>query len=257
MMSDNSSSSLVANLLPGVAPLRAEPIQTINRSTATTNAIKAHILRNRLKSGDPLPTEAVLSAELGVSRSSVREALRTLEALDIVEIRHGSGSFVGEMSLEPLVQTLVLRASLSEATDKTFLKEVVEQRRWLDMGAATEVVAAFQGKINPELHAVVDRMEQLALSGERFMEEDIEFHHGLMSPLGNRLAQQTYDALWLVHMSIIPGLGDAVDGALLRTAKAHRQMLTAAEAGDVGAYIEAVNEHYHPLLSILDSGTDG
>ncbi|WP_353065385.1 FadR/GntR family transcriptional regulator [Arcanobacterium hippocoleae] len=56
------------------------------------NAVKSYILENGLKSGDPLPTEAKLCETLGVSRSSVREALRKLEALDIVTTRQGCGS---------------------------------------------------------------------------------------------------------------------------------------------------------------------
>ncbi len=253
MMSDNFSPVAVTDLLPTVTQESPNNIRPANRSVATMNAIKAHILSNRLKKGDPLPTEATLVAEFGVSRSSVREALRTLEALDIVEIRHGSGSYVGSMSLEPMVQTLALRASLSEATDQSFLKEVVEQRRWLDLGAAADVVAAFQKNPVPELHDIVDRMEALAVKGERFMQEDIEFHNGLLSSLGNELTKQAYGAFWLVHMSMIPQLGDAVDKDLLATALAHRKMLDAAEAGDLSSYIEAIDEHYQPLLRILEA----
>lgn len=64
-------------------------LQMVNRSAATTDAIKAYILRQGLAPGDPLPSEARLCADLQVSRSSVREALRTLQALDIVVIKRG------------------------------------------------------------------------------------------------------------------------------------------------------------------------
>jgi len=77
-------------------------------------AIKSYILRHGLHPGDRLPTESALCADLGVSRSSVREALRKLQALDIVTVRQGSGSYVGDMSLQPLVETLVLRAALDD-----------------------------------------------------------------------------------------------------------------------------------------------
>ena len=56
------------------------------------DAIKSYILRHGLRPGDRLPTESALCADLGVSRSSVREALRKLQALDIVTVRVGSGS---------------------------------------------------------------------------------------------------------------------------------------------------------------------
>ena len=78
----------------------------------TMDSIKAYILAHGLTPGSPLPTEAALCAELGVSRSSVREAMRRLEALDIVRSQRGSGSYVGDMSMRPLVETLVLRSAL-------------------------------------------------------------------------------------------------------------------------------------------------
>ncbi len=253
MMSDNSSAAAVTGLLSSLSASSVEPIQTMGRQAATMNAIKAHILQHRLQPGDPLPTEAALVAELGVSRSSVREALRTLEALDIVEIRHGSGSFVSHMSLEPMVQTLALRASLAEKVDSTFLKEIVEQRRWLDLGAAKDVVTAMEGRQSEELHACVDEMEELAQAGERFLDQDIRFHNALLAPLENQLISQTYGAFWLVHMSMLTDLGDAAKDDLNETAKAHRQMLEAAEAGDLERYISAIDRHYLPLLRLLES----
>lgn len=53
------------------------------------------ILDRRLTAGAPLPTEAALMEDLGVSHNSVREALEALQALDIVEVRHGCGTYVG------------------------------------------------------------------------------------------------------------------------------------------------------------------
>ena len=67
------------------------------------------ILDRKLRAGAPLPTEAELMEDLGVSRNSVREALKALQALDIVEIRHGYGTYVGEASLTPLVDGLTFR----------------------------------------------------------------------------------------------------------------------------------------------------
>ncbi|MDO4260345.1 MAG: GntR family transcriptional regulator [Actinomycetaceae bacterium] len=241
----------VSELLSQFTVKPATSIHLVNRSVATVEAIKAYILQHRLAPGDPLPTEAALGADLGVSRSSVREALRRLEALDIVQVRQGSGSFVGEMSLEPMVQTLVLRASIASANKEDFLQEVVGARRALDLGLAQEIVEAHKGQHSPDLHALVEEMEQLSASNQRFMAQDIGFHHGLLAPLDNALIRQTYSAFWLVHMSIVPNLGGKVDSGLERTAAAHRTMLQAAEGGNLAAYRSAVDEHYKPLLDIL------
>ena len=65
-----------------------------NRSSSNKN----------LKSGDLMPTENELIEQLGVSRSSLREAIKSLEALHILDIRHGVGTFVSESSLVPMIE---------------------------------------------------------------------------------------------------------------------------------------------------------
>ena len=84
----------------------------MRRSTAA-DEIKKLILTRNLKPGDLLPTEPELCETLDVSRSSVREAIRTLATLDIVDVRHGHGTYVGAMSLDPMVEALVFRGVLS------------------------------------------------------------------------------------------------------------------------------------------------
>ncbi|WFN90156.1 GntR family transcriptional regulator [Arcanobacterium wilhelmae] len=218
------------------------------------DSIKAYILSHRLQPGDPLPTEAELCSYLGVSRSSVREALRKLEALDIIGVRQGRGTFVGKMSLQPLVNTLVLRNAL-ENTDtergRNALSDVVATRRALDRGIASELVAALAGTHNPELHDIVTQMEEKSARGERYLEEDIAFHSALLETVGNELLSQLTSAMWLVHQAIIPHLSAPTSPELLHTAHAHALMLDAAEAGDVEAYLEALEAHYAPLDKLV------
>lgn len=226
-------------------------LQMVNRSAATTDAIKAYILRQGLAPGDPLPTEARLCADLQVSRSSVREALRTLQALDIVVIKRGRGTFVGEMSLKPMVETLVLRSALGQKSNTTSLREVVKVRRYLDLGLAQDITAAMAGTSNPELRELVTTMKRRAERGEKFMEEDIAFHNSLLEQVGSALTQQLTASMWLVHMAVVPDLGPPKNDGQINTAKAHEQMLDAAESGDAEAYRQAVWEHYAHLEQLL------
>ncbi|NDK31690.1 FadR family transcriptional regulator [Nesterenkonia sp. Hz 6-5] len=223
----------------------------ISRSAATTDAIKAYILRRGLKPGDALPTEAKLCADLQVSRSSVREALRTLQALDIVVIRQGRGTFVGDMSLAPMVETLVLRSALEQKSNKSSLREVVKVRRYLDLGLTHDIVTAFNGTSNPDLREYVDQMMAKAVRGEKFMDEDIAFHQGLLDRIGGVLAQQLTASMWMVHMAVVPDLGPSPSDGQVKTAEAHQQMLDAAEAGDPEAYQQAVWNHYAHLEDLL------
>lgn len=250
MMSDKLAQGALPSLTNGDGGMGR--LTVINRSEATMDAIKRIILGRRLRPGSPLPTEAVLCEELGVSRSSVREALRRLEALDIVNVHQGRGAFVGEMSLKSTVETLVLRGSLDADGSRACLRQVVELRRYLDLGLAEAVVAVHGDETkNQELHALVDAMVARAAAGQQFMDEDVAFHDGLLAGIGNDLVCQVTRAMWLVHMTIVPSMGSAIDDRLLITAKAHGDMLAAAEAGDVAAYRAAVDAHYAPISEIM------
>lgn len=223
-----------------------------SRAEATMDVIKQYIISKGLQPGDPLPTEAKLCEDLGVSRSSVREALRHLQALDIVTVHQGRGTFVSDMSLRPLVKSLVMRASLG--TDNfTSLREVVEIREVLDLGLARKVVAAMAGQHHDHLHNITRVMIEKAERNESFVDEDIAFHRGLLRSLGNQLVEQLTSAMWIIHMAVIPDLPAGDRQSMIETARAHEQMLNAAEKGNVEEYERALNAHYAPLLQTMAS----
>lgn len=250
-MSDKFAQVLV-ELLNGEQPRGTSSLGSVNRAEATMDAIKNYILRHELTPGDPLPTELTLCEELGVSRSSVREALRKLEALDIVSVHQGRGTFVGEMSMRPLIDTLIFRNNLEINQSTTSLKEVVAMRKYLDLGICKDVVRAHKGRKALMIYDIVNEMEELARKGENFMEADIAFHRSLFAPINNSLVDQMMSAMWLVHMAVVPNLEQSKDD-LLATALAHREIIDAAVAGDRARFRKAVLAHYAPLDRILEN----
>lgn len=223
-------------------------------STALTtqDQIKQYMLDHRLRPGDPMPTETVLCDQLGVSRSSVREAIRTLSALDIVEVRHGHGTFVGDLSLAPLVAGLSFRGVLSPGDDRQALRDVVGVRTLLDLGMADEVCEAFRGSACADLDLLVTQMVELAEAGKSFAEQDQAFHRLMLQQVPNTLLRQLVDAMWQVHTEVTPRIGVPEPSDITDTARAHGDMLAAARAGDPVAYREAVRCHYAPLQRVLD-----
>jgi DNA-binding FadR family transcriptional regulator len=221
------------------------------RRSTTADQIKQLILSRNLAPGDPLPTESELCEILDVSRSSVREAVRTLSTLDIVDVRHGHGTYVGGMSLAPLVETLVFRGVLNPEGSLDALREVVEVRLALDLSMADRVVEAAHGDGDLELDQLVEAMVDKAERGESFLEEDRFFHTALFNATGNHLAGQLVGAFWDVHTAVLPQLGIAPPADIHDTAKAHGDMLAAARSGDVEAYRRAVVDHYQPLQRVL------
>ena len=224
-----------------------------SRSSETAAQIKEYILTHSLRPGDPLPTEAELCELLGVSRSSVREAVRTLTALGIVEVRHGHGTYVGQMSLDALVETLVFRGVLQPGDDLRALREVIEIRQVLDLAMAERLAEAVGGSENPDLWQLVESMEAASQRGEGFAQQDRMFHTALLNRMANSIIGPLVGAFWDVHTAVMPRLGVSLPDDLAQTAHAHRDMLCAAEAGDVAAYQEAVRRHYVPLMRALDA----
>ena len=125
-----------------------------SRCDEAMDTIKAYIVRKRLHPGDSLPTETELCEMMKTSRSSVREAVSKLEALNIVSVEHGKGTFVGSLSLDPMVETLALRSMVSVGQNFEDLRNVVQLRRFLDIGCADEVCIALHGIPQPELSAI-------------------------------------------------------------------------------------------------------
>lgn len=248
----SNQSSYQRRMLPGLNMTTSKTLGS--RVDETMSAIKSYIIDHDLSPRDVLPTEQALCEELGASRSSIREAIRKLEALHIVQVTHGKGTFVGDLSLDPLVETLAFRAMIGNADKHNLqeLRDVIQVRRSLDLGAADEIVERLRGTKQPELEHIIASMNDSAQQGDTFLQQDIVFHYYLLSLTDNHVLVQLAHSLWLVHMAVLPQLGLAVSTELETTANAHQHMLDAAIAGDIESFKRAVNEHYRPIEAIID-----
>lgn len=215
-----------------------------------TERIKSYILQNHLRPGDPMPTEPELCQALGASRSSVREAVKTLRALDIIEVRHGHGTYVGELSMSSLVESLTFRSMLSSHDDFASLEEIVNVRQLLEQGLAASIVNAFNDELHKSLNELVEEMRELAERNESFLEQDRAFHMQLMSTLNNRLVTELVGAFWEGHAIVTPMLdGDVADTQ--ETVTAHAVIVDAAARGDIPGFVQAVADHYAPVRKQL------
>ena len=90
------------NATRSIKPLNRPPLLHVT----VQESLRDYIESNGLKAGDPLPPETFLAQQLGVGRNSVREAIKALESLGILETRRGVGVFVKEFSFQPLLDNL-------------------------------------------------------------------------------------------------------------------------------------------------------
>ncbi|MDI3388652.1 FadR/GntR family transcriptional regulator [Streptomyces sp. B-S-A8] len=215
------------------------------------------ILDRRLPPGAPLPTEAELMESLGVSRNSVREALKALQALDIVEIRHGYGTYVGQASLTPLVDGLTFRTLAGVADDHAALTEILQIREVLEEGLIRRVADGIGDDGLARLESIVGRMEGAARAGEAFPDLDRTFHETLYDTLGNALVPQLLAAFWNVYHRVAKVRGWTSDPAPAVTACRHRDILTALRARDVAGAERAMADHFRGIEARSGQATLG
>ncbi|NRQ32663.1 FadR family transcriptional regulator [Nonomuraea sp. NN258] len=222
-----------------------------SRAVEAQQGVKDLIVRRGLVAGDPLPTETELMEELQVSRNSIREALKALQAVGIVDIRHGFGMFVGRMSLSGLVDELAFHSRITLQNGKNHLANLVEIREILEAGLVQRLI-----DLGPEadLGPVADvmaRMEDESAVREVSPETDRLFHDLLYRPLGNPLVSQLLGAFWDVYHQLRDHLGTP-DESPSDVARRHRDIYTAVLAGDKSAAVAAVYAHFDGVRNRLE-----
>lgn len=201
------------------------------------------ILDRNLMPGDPLPTENDLSTALGVGRNTLREALKVLQALGVIEIRHGFGMFVARSNFEALVDGLTFRGRLSLRHQGIEALQLVEVRQSLESGLIGHAMEVMGPEHLGRIEAAVARIEELAARGENFAEADMDFHSSLFDPLGNDLLTKLMDVFRKVCRKIHLEIGDgSLD--LAAHAAVHREIYRAVECGDKALAAELLNRHF-------------
>ena len=230
----------MTNLDPAAVDVRvAAPLNVVDQ-------VKRYILLHRLHPGDPLPTENELSKTLGVGRSRIREAMKTLSALDIVEVRHGYGTYVGQLRLTALVEALAFRGMLSHDDDtQHVMADLIDLREFIEVSLSERIVSRMSPESAARMAELARTMQQKAAQDEPFTEEDREFHQLMVETSHNALAQQLTGAFWDVHVIALSSLGE--QGDLLPTAEAHQAIVDAIEAADAEELMDALHEHYAPV----------
>ncbi|RKR18939.1 FadR/GntR family transcriptional regulator [Arthrobacter oryzae] len=213
------------------------------------------ILERDLGPGDPLPTENELTAALGVGRNTLRESLKALQAVGVIEIRHGFGMFVAPSNFDALTDGLTFRARMSLRRHGEEAIKLVEVRQALESG----LVGAAMDRITAEqlagMEESVHRMEALAAAGESFIEADAEFHRRLFEPLNNELLISLMDVFWEVYRRIHLELGGPFAVDLHETAALHRRIYEAVASADKALAAERLSGHFDGIRSVIVQAT--
>jgi GntR family transcriptional regulator, transcriptional repressor for pyruvate dehydrogenase complex len=196
------------------------------------------IQQRHLGPGDRLPAERELAASMGVSRSSLREALRALTVLGVTEMRHGTGTYVSSLEPELLVRPLTFVLSLSEhASDQLF-----EARKVVEPAMAALAAERIDDGTLDLLEACVDRARAAIGDAEAFMATDIELHEAIRVAAENAILGRFMESIRALGLAsrLRTGSSRAVQE---QTVEDHKAIVAALRARDPEAASAAMLHH--------------
>lgn len=223
------------------------------RSEEITKQIIDLIVERALPPGAPMPTELSLMEDIGVGRNSIRESIKALQALGIVEVRHGYGTFVGSAGSAALQTWLLFRTRTRGATDTERLRDLLEVREIIETELTRRVATSHRPELIERLESCVGRMRR---KGPDAAVADREFHDLICAEAGFELARELTGLFWDVYRAAETELGGPTSSPA-NTAKRHQLIVDALACRDPDAAIEAVHRHFDEVRKRVKAGRYG
>jgi GntR family transcriptional repressor for pyruvate dehydrogenase complex len=204
------------------------------------------LILKKLKPGDKLPSERELAEMLQVSRSSIRDAIRGLELMGLVEPRQGAGTIVRELSAESVVNPFA--NSLKHQRDQ--VSELLDFRKMLEPPLAARAATHATDDEIAEMEEILQRQENKMALGEAAVAEDTEFHYSIALASGNTVVLKVLD----VVMDLLRETRERslqVEGRAQRSLAGHRRILAAIKRRDAESAKAAMRRHVEDVEEIV------
>jgi DNA-binding FadR family transcriptional regulator len=201
--------------------------------------IKAMILAGELAPGSRLPKEDVLAGQLGLSRNSLREAVRALTAMRILVTRQGDGTYVSSLEPQLLLETLSFAADVSHGRTA---QQLLQVRRLLEPQATGLAAPLLQPHDLEELRDILDRCRS-AVTVEEFVAHDIAFHLRIVEAVGNPVLSMLLEVLSTRTQRVRIVRGSRTQNALDSAHQDHEEILRALQARDALLAASAATVH--------------
>ncbi len=225
--------------LTGLTPLKR---------TGLTDLLVARILglvtTGKLKAGDQLPSERKLAETFEISRPTLREALRALAVLGVLEVRQGGGVFVSQLEASDLLAPLAFFLTLRG----TEVGKLYEARRLIEGEIAALAAERGDPLALPELEASILAQEAAKDDPERYRDVDTAFHRRLAELAGNEFlarAAQSLNVLGLEFRRIASETADVITTSI----EDHRAIVAAVRDRDPAAARAAMILHMNHVLT--------
>jgi GntR family transcriptional regulator, transcriptional repressor for pyruvate dehydrogenase complex len=204
------------------------------------------LILKKLRPGDKLPSERELAEMLGVSRSSIRDAIRSLELMGLVEPRQGAGTIVCEVSAESLVNPL----SNLLVRQQQQVAELLDFRKMLEPPLAARAATHASDEEVAEMEEILRRQDEKLRLGRLAIEEDSEFHYSVAMASENTVVLKVLDIL----MDLLRETRERslqLDGRPQKSLAGHRRILAAIKRHDGEAAKAAMRRHIEDIEEIV------
>jgi GntR family transcriptional regulator, transcriptional repressor for pyruvate dehydrogenase complex len=214
-------------------------------SDRVADAIRERILTERLQPGDALPSERELAKQFGVSRTVIREAIRTLDAKGLLEVRTGSGVRIVAVDSDTVRESIrhFVQAAVPDA------RQVAEVRAALEVAAAGLAAERAGAEDLASLGAAVDRFARSLADVEAATQADLAFHRAIAAATRNELFLLLHDS---IGDALVTSRRDSLRAGReerVLVLEAHRRIRDAVAAHDRPAAEAAMREHLDRLAT--------
>ena len=191
-------------------------------------SIKSLIEKKELKPGDWLSSEKELTRMFSVSRTVVREALKSLESVGIVRLKPGGGVYVSH----PTYRHVAGHISFQWRRDAKKMKELIEVRKYLEAAALEMTIRRNDPDLIAELGRLTEEMERKIAEGSVPVEEDLQFHRSLFKATGNETFFEIGDFLTMFFEQFGQTHPEHPEYSQV-TVREHREIWRAIADGDI------------------------
>lgn len=214
--------------------------------TSIRDYIKEYILEHDLKPGDSLPPEGQLVEELGVGRSSVREAVKSLQSVGIVDVRQGNGLYVRELNFDPMLETFLFGMKFDPRT----LAELLQIRIWLEVAVIGDAVEHITSDEVKKLDGLLVEWEQRVAAGEEYSDLDETFHEIIYGVLDNQTLMKLFSVFWVSFTSLESDITRDADPK--NVVEFHRSIVEAIKAKDSSRVRRELLKHFDNIKDRID-----
>ena len=217
-------------------------------STEIAELITNSILMGEIKPGDKIPTEVELTQQLGVGRNSIREAIKMLTFMGLLEIRRGEGTFVARKLSSPIINPLLMSLVFEDKT----AEELIQLRLLLDVAVIPTIIQNLDEDGIKQLNEANEAMYAVSKSpnydNDLLLNLDIEFHKVYHRLTCNRLLVKIYETIYMLFLSSVK---ESLNNDPEFAYNSHKGLIEALEERDAAKLEKNLRESLFPWERVV------